>query len=46
MFRRFYKYGVTVSLGDCNEKVGREDIFRPAIGMVIYMKLAVIMTLW
>jgi hypothetical protein len=30
-------------LGDFNAKVAREDIFKPALGMKVYIKLVMIM---
>jgi len=32
VFDHFPKYHIKILLGDCNAKVGREDIFKPAIG--------------
>jgi hypothetical protein len=31
IFSKFPKYHMKVLLGDCNAKVGREDIFRPTV---------------
>jgi hypothetical protein len=36
---------LNILLGDFNAKVGREDIFKPTIGMIVYMKLVMIMEL-
>jgi hypothetical protein len=32
LFNKFYKYYTKILLGDFNDKVGMEDIFKPAIG--------------
>jgi hypothetical protein len=32
VFNQFPKYHMKIMLGDLNEKVGREDIFKPTIG--------------
>ena len=32
VFYHFPKYHMKILLGDCNAKVGREDIFKPTVG--------------
>jgi hypothetical protein len=32
VFERFPKYHMKIFLGECNEKLGREDIFKPTDG--------------
>jgi endonuclease/exonuclease/phosphatase family metal-dependent hydrolase len=36
VFNKFPKYHMQILLGDFNAKVGREAIFKPAIGMKVY----------
>jgi hypothetical protein len=38
VFYKFPKYHMKILLGDFNVKVGREDIFKPTIGMKVYSK--------
>jgi hypothetical protein len=45
VFDKFPKYHMSILLGNFNAKVGREDIFKPTIGMKVYMKLVTIMEL-
>jgi exonuclease III len=39
VFDKFPQYHMKILLGDFNAKVGREDLFNPAIGMRVYIKL-------
>jgi exonuclease III len=43
IFNKFPKYRMKILLGDFNIKVGREDIFKPKIGMRVYTNLVMIM---
>ena len=45
IFYHFLKYHVKAILGDFNAKVGRENIFKPAIGMRLYIRAILIMVL-
>jgi hypothetical protein len=45
VFDKFSKYHTKILSGDFNAKVGREDIFKPAIGNKVYMKIVMIMEL-
>jgi hypothetical protein len=45
VFDKFHRYHMTLLLGDFDEKVGREDIFKPTIEMKVYTKLVMIMEL-
>jgi hypothetical protein len=38
VFDQFPRYYMKILLGDFNAKVGQEDIFKPIIGMRVYMK--------
>jgi hypothetical protein len=40
-FNQFMKYHMKILLGDFNEKVGTEEIFKPTT--VVYMKLVLIL---
>jgi hypothetical protein len=42
---KFPKYNMKILLGDFNAKAGKEDIFKPTIGMKVYGKLVMIMEL-
>jgi hypothetical protein len=42
-FDKFLKYHIKILLGNFNAKVGREDIFKPKIGIKVYSKLIMIM---
>jgi hypothetical protein len=45
VFDKLHKYYMKILLGDFSAKVGREDIFKPTLGMKVYMKLLMIMEL-
>ena len=45
VFDHFPKYDTKILLGDFNAKVGRENIFKPTIGMRVYIRIAMIMEL-
>jgi hypothetical protein len=45
VFDKFPKYHMRMLLRDFNAKVGREEIFKPTIGMRVYTKLLTIMGL-
>jgi hypothetical protein len=45
VFSKFPKCGVKILLRDFNANVGREEIFKPTVGMRIYTKLVMIMEL-
>jgi hypothetical protein len=38
VFDKFPKYCMKMLLGDFSAKVGREDVFKPTVGMRVYMK--------
>jgi len=39
VFHNFSKYHMKILLGDFNEKLGREDIFKPTFGMTFYIRI-------
>jgi hypothetical protein len=43
VFDQFRRYHMNILMGHINAKVGREDIFKPIIGMRVYMKPVMIM---
>jgi hypothetical protein len=45
LFDKFPKYHMKILLGEFNAKVGREDIFKPTLGMIVYTKFIVTMEL-
>jgi hypothetical protein len=45
VFDEFPKYHMTILLGGFSAKIGREDIFRPTVGVRVYTKLVLIMEL-
>jgi exonuclease III len=45
VFHQFPRYDMKILLGDFNAKVGRENIFKPAIGNGVYMKLVMTVVL-
>jgi hypothetical protein len=45
VFDKFPKYHMKILLGEFNAKVGKEDIFKPTVGMRVYTKLVMIMEL-
>jgi hypothetical protein len=44
-FDHFPRYHIKILLGDFNAKVGRENIFKPTIGMRVYIRIVMIMGL-
>jgi hypothetical protein len=45
VFDEFPKYHRKILLEDVNSKEGKEDIFKPQLGMKVYTKLVMIMEL-
>ena len=45
VFDHFPKYHMKILLGDFNVKVGRENIFKPKLGMRVYIRVVMIMVL-
>jgi len=45
IFNLFPKYRMKIQLGYCNEKLEREDIFKPTIGMRVDIRIVMIMVL-
>jgi hypothetical protein len=43
VFDKFPKYHMKMLLGNFNAKLGNQDIFKPTLGMRVYMKLVIIM---
>jgi hypothetical protein len=43
VFDKFPKYHMKIVLGDFTLNVGREDIFKPTTGNIVYTKLVMIM---
>ena len=39
VFHNFSKYHMKILLGDFNEKLVREDIFKPTFGMTFYIRI-------
>ena len=44
-FCHFPKYCMKILLGDCNGKVGRENIFKSKLGIRVYIRIVMIMVL-
>jgi hypothetical protein len=44
-FSKFPKCSMKILLRDVSAKVGREDLFRPTVGMRVYTRLVMIMEL-
>jgi exonuclease III len=45
VFHKLPKYNMNILLGDLNDEVGKEDIFKPKIGNESYTQLVMIMEL-
>ena len=45
VFDHFSRYHMKILLGDFNAKVGRENIFKPQLGMRVYIRIVMIMEL-
>jgi len=45
VFYHFPKYHMKILLGDFNAKVGRQNIFKPKLGMRVYISVVMIMVL-
>jgi exonuclease III len=45
VFDHFTKYHVEILLGDFNAKLGRGDIFKPKLGMRVYIRVVMMMVL-
>ena len=45
VFDHFPRYHMKILLGDFNAKVGRENIFKPKLGMRVYIRIVTIMEL-
>ena len=45
VFDHFPRYHMKILLGDFNAKVGRENIFKPTLGMRVYIRIVKIMGL-
>jgi hypothetical protein len=44
-FYYFAKYHMTILLVDFDAKVGREDFFKPKLGMTVYIRIITIMVI-
>jgi len=42
VFHHFPKNHIKILLGDFKEELGREDIFKPTIGMRVYIRIVMI----
>ena len=45
MFGHFPTYCMTILSGDFNAKLGRQNIFKPKLGMGVYIRIVMIMVL-